>query len=303
MKPDRRQFIQSASGLLFAAGAWAQGRSLPRSERLHFGVQTNAWGVPIQSYDELLHILDGLSRLHYTGFETNVRSLEPYFSQASKCRRDFEARRVRLIALHNSAILYERSRIANEIKRLRPIAAASAQLGAEHIIISDGSLPRPGGKLDVKAAHVWTDGLNQLGKVMKAEGVKLCYHNHHVEFEGQPTEMNFLLRDTDPNLVWLNFDVGHVLGLIEPATFSAEHFRRIAIYHLKDSKVEPSGKIVNVRLGTGEVNLPGVVAPLLNSDWSGWLEMEEDGNYPRPLPHPEQTLRQDRQYLKKITGV
>ncbi len=303
MKLDRRQFIQSASGLLVAGGARARSSTFSLSRHLHFGAQTNAWGVPIRSYDELLQILDNLARLRYTGFETNVKSLEPYFSQASKCRRDFAARRVRLIALHNSAILYDRSRIPIEIERLRPVAAASAEMGAGHVIISDGSLPRHGGQLDLNAAHIWTDGLNQLGRAVKAEGVKLCYHNHHAEFEGHPTEMSFLLRDTDPDLVWINFDVGHVLGLIRPADFSSEHFRRIAIYHLKDSKVDPSGRIVNVPMGTGEVNLPGIVAPLLNSGWSGWLEVEEDGNYPKPLSHPEQILRQDRQYLQKITSV
>ncbi|MGH9469885.1 MAG: sugar phosphate isomerase/epimerase family protein [Terriglobia bacterium] len=304
MKLNRRELIKSASGVLLAStAAWGQASARPRKERLHFGVQTNAWGVPIQSYDELLHILDILARLQYTGFETNVRSLQPYFSQAAKCRKDFESRHVELIALHNGSALYDRSKVPGEIERLRRVAGVSAQMGAHYIIISDGKLPRPGGKLDLNAARVWTDSLNLLGRVVRSEGVKLCYHNHHVEFEGHPTEMSLLLRDTDPHLVWLNFDVGHVLGLIKPAAFSAEHFHRIAIYHLKDSKLTPSGKIVNVRMGTGEVNVKGVVAPLLNSDWEGWLEMEEDGNYPRPLPHREAILRHDRQYLRKITGV
>lgn len=275
----------------------------PRSERLHFGVQTNAWGVPIRSYDELLHILDTLARLQYTGFGTSVRTLAPYFSHAPKCRRDFESRRVRLIALYNSAVMYPRARIAREIERLRPVAGAIAQMGGQHIIIGAAKLPHPGGKLDVNAARVWAEGLNHLGKAVKSEGVKLCYHNHRLEFEGHPTEMSFLLRYTDPKLVWLNFDVGHPLGLIKPAVFSAEHFRRIAIYHLKDSKIEASGKVANVAMGTGEVNVQGVVAPLLNSNWQGWLEIEEDGNYPKPLPHQEKILQHDRQYLRKITGV
>lgn len=286
-----------------AAGAWGKADAPAQSGRLHFGVQTNAWGVPIRSYDELLRILDELARLRYTGFETNVRTLEPYFSQAAKCRRDFEARHVRLIALYNSAVLYPRTRISSEIERLRPVASASAQMGAKHIIVGAAKLPRPGGKLDLNAAHVWAEGLNQLGKAVKSEGVRLCYHNHRLEFEGHPTEMSFLLRDTDPALVWINFDVGHPLGLIKPAAFSAEHFRRIAIYHLKDSKIEASGKIVNVAMGAGEVDVKGVVAPLLNSNWEGWLEIEEDGNYPRPLPGRERILRHDRQYLEKITGV
>lgn len=303
MKMDRRELMKSASGLLLASAALARPASRPRSERLHFGVQTNAWGVPIPSLDELLKILDVLARLDYTGFETNVRSLQPYFSQASQCRKEFDSRHVQLIALHNGSALYDRAKVPGEIERLRKVAGVSAQMGAHYIIISDGKLPRPGGKLDLGAARVWTDSLNLLGRAVKSEGVRLCYHNHHVEFEGKPTEMSLLLRDTDPNLVWLNFDVGHVLGLAKPAAFSKEHFKRIAIYHLKDSKLESSGKIVNVRMGTGQVDVKGVVAPLLNSNWEGWLEMEEDGNYPKPLPHRDAILRHDRQYLRRITGV
>lgn len=303
MDLSRRQFLQSASGLLIAADARGDPRVPPRAERLHLGVQTNAWGVPIRSYGDLLHILDTLARLQYAGFGTNVKTLARYFSQASKCRRDFDTRHVRLIALYNSAVMYPRSRIASEISRLRPVAGAIAQMGGQHIIIGAAKLPHPGGKLDVNAARVWADGLNQLGKAVKAEGVKLCYHNHRKEFEGHPTEMSFLLRYTDPKLVWLNFDVGHPLGLINPAAFSAEHFKRIAIYHLKDARVEPSGKVINVSMGTGEVNLKGVVAPLLDSSWDGWLEVEEDGNYPNPLPHRDRILRHDRRYLRKITGV
>ncbi|HEX5482425.1 MAG TPA: sugar phosphate isomerase/epimerase [Terriglobia bacterium] len=286
-----------------SAYAWGKIGAQARAERLHFGVQTNAWGVPIRNYDELLRILDDLARLRYTGFGTNVRTLEPYFSQAAKCGKDFETRHVRLIALYNAATLYPRARISTEIERLRPVASASAQMGAKHIIVGTAKLPRPGGKLDLHAAHIWADGLNQLGKAVKSEGIKLCCHNHRLEFEGHPTEMSFLLRDTDPDLVWINFDVGHPLGLIKPAVFSAEHFRRIAIYHLKDSKIEASGKIVNVAMGTGEVDVKGVVAPLLENSWDGWLEIEEDGNYPKPLPHREQVLRHDRKYLKEITGV
>jgi inosose dehydratase len=302
---NRRDFLKKGStalALLVAPGAEAKA-PLSRAQRLHIGAQTNAFGVPIKSYPALLQILDTLARLNYTGFETSLLSLQPDFAKAAACRKDFESRHVRLIDLYCGARLFDKEKVPREIERLRRIAGYIAQMGGRRQVVGSSGFPRPGGRLDVNAMHVWTGALNRLGAEVKAEGVSLCYHNHQQEFEGHPNPMSFLLRDTDPKLVWLNFDVGHAVGLVSPAAFSAQHFRRIAIYHLKDVKLEPSGKVVYTPFGAGQVNLKGVVAPLLSSDWEGWLEVEEERNYPRPTPHPVQTLRSDREYLRKITGV
>jgi sugar phosphate isomerase/epimerase len=307
VKIKRRQALKSAAALIGGAftpalkGAMAAPR--PRAERIHIGAQTNIFGVPIKDYDTLLKILDTLARLDYTGFETNANSLKSRFDQAAQCRREFEAHHMRLVALHNGATLYPKEKIPSDIESLRPVASASAEMGAKHIIISDGRLPRTGGKLDLDAVHVWTGGMNELGKAMKAEGVQLCYHNHQLEFEDNPSLMSYLLNETDPKLVMLNFDVGHATGWIDTAAFSREHFRRIAIYHIKDEKVDAEKKHTYTPLGEGQTNLPGVFAPLLNSDWEGWLEIEEEETYPRPAADPEAILTRDREYLKKVTDV
>jgi sugar phosphate isomerase/epimerase len=49
--------------------------------------------------------------------------------------------------------------------------------------------------------------------------------------------------------------------------------------------------------------LPGVFAPLLNSDWEGWLEIEEEQTYPKPAADPEAILKRDREYLRKVTNA
>ncbi len=306
MKMNRRQVLESAAALLGGAlahssTAWAM--PTPRANRIHMGAQTNIFGVPIKDYDALMKILDTLARLDYTGFETNAASLKSRFDQAAQCRRDFEARHMHLVALHNGATLYPKEKIPTDIEALRPVAAASAEMGAKHMIISDGRLPRTDGKLDVDAVHVWTEGMNSLGQAMKVEGVQLCYHNHQIEFQDNPSMMSYLLNDTDPKLVMLNFDVGHATGWIDAAAFSREHFRRIAIFHIKDEKVEADKKRVYTPLGEGQTNLPGIFAPLLNSDWEGWLEIEEEETYPKPAADPEAILSRDRAYLKKVTDV
>jgi hypothetical protein len=39
------------------------------------------------------------------------------------------------------------------------------------------------------------------------------------------------------------------------------------------------------------------------NDWEGWLEIEEEPNYPKPLANLELVMQMWRQYLKVLTGV
>ena len=301
--PNRRKFLQR-SCVLLAGGLLPHFAVSAPKGRIRIGAQTNTWGVPIEPFGRLLEVVDSLGRLGYQGFETNYNSLKSRADQAAQCRQQFEARHVPLIAAHTGAQLWDRNRAASEVETLRHIAGVTAAMGAEYIIVSGRRLPHVQGKLDENAAHNKMEALNRLGQVCQKEGMNLCYHNHHQEFEDTPSEMSFLLRETDPKLVRLNYDVGNSFGVGPDAgSFSAEHFRRIAIYHIKDVQRGADGKVVPTDLGAGLVDLKAVVAPVLQSDWRGWLTVEREGSYPHPAAHPEELVRQCRQYLKQITGV
>ena len=303
MPLHRREFCRLSLGLL-AAGLAGPLAAAPRSrsQRLRIGSQTNTWGAPIKDYDQLLRILDALKQLGYQGFETNYMSLNAQAARAADCRRAFESRRIHYVAPHTGAKLHDGDE--KEAEDLRRIAGYSAQMGASHFIVSGRRLPHPDGKLDLNTVHTKAEALNQFGRFCRQEGLKLCYHNHVQEFQDEPWEMSFLLRETDPALVWLNYDVGNPYGHGPDAgSFSAENFRRIAIYHIKDVAPGEGGKMVATDLGAGKVDLKAVVAPVLNSDWEGWLVVEREGSYPKPAEHPEELLRQCRTYLKQITKV
>jgi len=151
--------------------------------------------------------------------------------------------------------------------------------------------------------QVKTETLSRLGEAVKKEGLRLCYHNHQAEFRDNPSEMSYLLSGTDPGNVWLCLDVGHCYGLIDPPEFTAANFRRIAIFHLRDEVRAISGEIIDAEPGEGRINLKGIVAPLLNNNWEGWLEIEEEQYYPKPMPNPEMAMQKWRQYLRGLRGV
>jgi sugar phosphate isomerase/epimerase len=279
----------------------ARGASL--SQRLHMGAQTDAWGVPIKDYNRLLEIAETLVRLGYTGFETNVASLSPEAGRAADCRRDFASRHIQLIALHTGGDFYDKDKWPSELANFESIAGFSAQMGARHLMVSGKEVPHPGGKLDLDAVHTKAASLDRLGAAVRKEGLRLCYHNHEAEFRDEPSEMSYLLAETDPGRVWLCLDAGHCYGFEDPAEFTAAHFRRIAIFHLRDETRSASGKVVYADPGKGAINLKGIVAPLIKSDWEGWLEIEEEEYYPKPMPDPDQAMGEWREYLKHLTGV
>ena len=302
--PNRREFVWSCAGSFAAGAALAWGKPRARSERIRIGSQTNTFGVPIKPWDRLLEVLDTLAKLDYASFETSVGSLTPYRDRPAECRKAFESRHVPLLAAHTSGQLWDRTKQADEVGGLAVIAGWSAQMGATHMIMSAPPFPQGNRAPDTELAHTKAEGLNRVGEACRKEGLKFCYHNHTAEFEGAPSQMDIILKETDPKVVWLNYDVGNAYPHgPNPAVFSAEHFRRIAIYHLKDAVAGPDGKAQFTDLGAGKIDLKGVVAPVLDSDWQGWLVIEREGKWPNPVADPEGELRQCRQYLRQITGI
>jgi sugar phosphate isomerase/epimerase len=86
--------------------------------------------------------------------------------------------------------------------------------------------------------------LNEAGRKARQRGLVLCYHNHAFEFapmEGGGTMFDRLLRETDPGLVQIEFDImwSQVAG-VDPVSVIEKYKGRIPLVHLK-----------NVRAGVG----------------------------------------------------
>jgi sugar phosphate isomerase/epimerase len=305
---NRRHFIQRSNSAMLAGliPQLADSALLSRKQRIHIGAQTNAFGVPIKPFGRLLEVIAILSSLGYEGFETAVASLEAGALQPARWGKEFEARHIRLIAAHCGGPLYDKALAGRTIEKTRRIANYTVMMGASFLVFTSPRLRHVNGKLDLTSVRNTAEGLNRVGELVQKEGLKLCFHNEWSEFVDHPSEESFILNDTDPRLVWLCFDIGNPYGHVpgwNPAAFSREHFRRIATYHLKDAVVNAEGKLVTVPFGGGRINLKGVVAPLLRSNWEGWLTVEEEGIWPHGTKHPERVLRQSREYLRRTTGV
>ncbi|MBI1766109.1 MAG: sugar phosphate isomerase/epimerase [Acidobacteria bacterium] len=110
---------------------------------------------------------------------------------------------------------------------------------------------------------------NQAGAVLKAAGLKFCYHPHGYEFQpqGDGTLFDWMAQQTKPELVSFELDVFWAThGGQDAAKLLLKYPRRFVMLHLKDLRKDVPGDLTgdttddtSVILGTGKVDWPAVL--------------------------------------------
>ena len=160
--------------------------------------------------------------------------------------------------------------------------------------------------------QVFTETLNQVGAVLLAEGVRACYHNHVGSVTESGLEMDRLLKDSDPGLIFLGPDTGHLAWAgVNVVEFIRKYASRILTIHVKDAKMAVvkqgvaagwdyggfASHGVFAELGDGDIDFPAVFELLKATDFTGWIVVETD-EITRPTA--EESHRVSREYLKSI---
>jgi len=160
--------------------------------------------------------------------------------------------------------------------------------------------------------QIFTDTLNQVGAILLAEGVRACYHNHVGSVTESGDEMEYLLAHTDPSLVFLGPDTGHLAWAgVDVVQFTRKYASRILTIHVKDVKkaVVKRGVAagwdydgytthgVFTELGDGDIDFPAVFGLLKAAAFSGWIVVETDVI---TRPTPEESHRVSREYLRRL---
>jgi inosose dehydratase len=159
-------------------------------------------------------------------------------------------------------------------------------------------------------------GLNHLGILAKEKGMEIVYH-HHMGTGVQTTEeIDQLMKSTNPELVSLLYDTGHLVFSGEnPMLVLEKHFPRIKHVHLKDIrqavvdrvKAENLSFLQAVKAGVFTVPGDGVIrfAPLFTflaeHGYEGWfvVEAEQDPAQANPFEYAVKA----RHYIKQTAGI
>jgi inosose dehydratase len=158
----------------------------------------------------------------------------------------------------------------------------------------------------------FADVLNQVGEIANRDGVRCCFRNQVGSVIETAQEIDKLLSRTDPALVSLGPDTGHLAWAgVDPVEFCRQHAERIRAICLKDVNPEVlrqglargwdydryvSGGLF-VELGAGCVDFPGVLRVLEAAEFAGWAIVEPDAT---PTLNVPQSAAASREYLAKI---
>ncbi len=159
-------------------------------------------------------------------------------------------------------------------------------------------------------------GLNQLGALAKARGMTLTFHHHMGTVVQTEAEIDRLMADTDPALVSLLFDSGHLAYAgADPEAVLARHISRVGHVHLKDMRPEKVQQVKDehlsflqgVRLGAFTVPGDGCVAfgPLFalleKAGYAGWMVVEAEQD--PAAANPFEYAKMARAYIAQATGL
>ena len=140
-------------------------------------------------------------------------------------------------------------------------------LGASFVMVS--WIPHQKANFTLDNAKQAVADFNQVGKVLKENGLTFCYHNHGYEF--QPYEngtlFDYIVKNTNPDYVSFEMDILWAQhGGADPVALLKKYGNRFKLMHLKDLKKGIKGDLSggtppenDVVLGQGQVNIPEIL--------------------------------------------
>ncbi len=198
------------------------------------------------------------------------------------------------------------------------VARRLRELGSDVLILSDyASRERlqvagrvtAADMLDEGSWRALADGLQHIAERLAEDGIRSVFHPHVGTYVETRDEIARLCELTDPDLIALCPDTGHLAYAgTDPNAFFKEYRDRIGYVHLKDIdaailqsvREDHVGFIDAVRLGmfvelgNGMVAIPSIVEALRKADYSGWIIVEQDAP-----ANPFQSAIANRRYLRE----
>jgi inosose dehydratase len=159
------------------------------------------------------------------------------------------------------------------------------------------------------------EGLNRLGRMAAEDDMRLCYHHHMGTGVQTRSEVDRLMDDTDPEVVHLLLDTGHLFWAgDDPLDMARAYAGRIRHVHLKDIRRDVLERCMEQKMsflesvmegaftvpGDGVIDFEPIFRTLADAGYEGWLivEAEQDPNKANPLEYAMKA----RSYLREVIG-
>ena len=216
----------------------------------------------------------------------------------------------------------------NQTETIAWAAGVSKALGLGTLLVSAGGFDTrmPSGRLRREVAGRvrpedgltaaqrarFLDRLHAAGAAARAEGVTLAYHPHVGTVIESPEEVDWLVSATDPELVHLGPDTGHLRWAgLDVEDFFERHAPRITAWHAKDVNQAVVDQARNrgwdydgavarglfTEIGSGDIDFARIISALRAANFDGWIISETDFTL---LDSPAESARQCRAALREL---
>lgn len=138
------------------------------------------------------------------------------------------------------------------------------------------------------------DDFNRVGKILKDNGITLCYHDHGYEFGlyEDGTLFDYIVKNTDPQYVSFEMDLMWTFhGGADPAKLLYKYKTRWKLMHLKDIRKGINNDLTggtdtrnDVALGTGQINIPEALKAAKAIGIQHYFIEDESGNHAAQIP-------------------
>jgi sugar phosphate isomerase/epimerase len=135
---------------------------------------------------------------------------------------------------------------------------------------------------------------NRVGKILKENGLTLCYHCHGYEFGPYEdgTLFDYIVKNTDPQYLSLTMDMMWAFhGGADPVKLLYKYKGRWKELHLKDIRKGVANDLTggtdtrnDVALGTGQINVPEVLKAAKAVGVEHYYIEDESGNHAAQIP-------------------
>ncbi|MGH8947009.1 MAG: TIM barrel protein [Acidimicrobiia bacterium] len=185
------------------------------------------------------------------------------------------------------AVLHEKGGAGAAAQRIQWLAEAGAEVAV--LAASTGNEGyEQAGQLDDDGWKLFAANLDALQTVADGADITLTFHPHYGTLVESPEQIDRLTRTSD---VALCLDTGHVMaGGGDPTEITRTHKTRIRHVHLKDVDKETAIRVREGELGyhqavaagmyrpigEGDVDIAAVLTALDESDFEGWIVLEQD---------------------------
>lgn len=300
---SRRDFLKMAGA---AAIATLAVRDLHAATQYPLGLPL---GLQLYSLRELLpKDFDGTLKGIASAGYTEVEAAGYYAMSAQEFKQSMDAAGLHCVSGHYPLDMLQ--------PRLEAILEYAKEAGLQYIVCSSPSLKDPS-KVKVSPKdpgyhEAWAQAFtlddwkwnaeqyNQIGRRVKAEGMKFGYHNHTTEFRKLKNVVPYdvLIQQTDPELVTFEMDCGWVaVAGYNPVEYLTKYPTRISMLHVKDFDLKIRKEpLQSTELGRGTIDYRAIFeAAKKGGHLTHYFVEQEEFDMP-----PLEAIKMDAEYMREL---